>query len=344
MSDHVKAAPSALAIQDDQTTFTPAQVAVLRHIGVEGASPEDLEIFFHECRRTGLDPFAKQIHMIGRPSRIRRPDGVEAWGKKYTIQTGIDGFRLIGHREADRRGEHIEVPGHEWLNNDGRWIPAWSKGWGMPIAARAVIVRNGHPFVAVAMFDEYAQTKKDNSLTSMWAQRPAGQLAKCAEALAWRMAYPHGLAGIRSDEEMGQADDPVPVASRAGAPRAGMAVLRERATQTPAVDDPGVVVGETAETGEMITDAQRRTLFVMFGDAGFTTDARTLEGRTARLDYMSQVTGRVVESTNELTKREASRIVDALRSDAAQLARTRLEETESADVTVGPEMVEDAAG
>ena len=83
---------------------------------------------------------------------------------------------------------------------------------------------------------------------------------------------------------------------------------------------------------------------MMFGDAGFTTAARTLEGRTARLDYMSQVTGRVVESTHELTKREASRIVDALRSDAAQLARTRLEETESADVTVGPEMVEDAAG
>ena len=46
----------------------------------------------------------------------------------------------------------------------------------------------------------------------MWAQRPAGQIAKCAESLAWRMAFPQDLARIYTEEEMSQADNP-PVSS-----------------------------------------------------------------------------------------------------------------------------------
>ena len=37
------------------------------------------------------------------------------------------------------------------------------------------------------------------------------------------------------------------------------------------------------------------------------------------LTYMSQVVGRAVESTNDLTRAEASRILDALRADAADI-------------------------
>ena len=184
-----------LTIRDDQTGWDEKQVAALRHLGLEKASPADLAVFFHVVKRSGLDPFARQIYMIQR-------------GGKWVIQTGIDGFRLIGRRAANRAGHKVAVHAPQWAHPEGGWRDVWSTAWGMPLAARVTIDRDGDPFTAVAMFDEYRQTKSDGSLVSMWANRPAGQIAKCAEALAWRMAFPQDLAGVYADEEMQQADNP----------------------------------------------------------------------------------------------------------------------------------------
>ncbi|MDN6659578.1 MAG: recombinase RecT, partial [Acidipropionibacterium jensenii] len=76
-----------LTIAEDQIAFTTQQEAALRHAGVN-APAADLAVFFHQCKRTGLDPFARQIYMIARQG-------------KQTIQTGIDGFRLIARRATD---------------------------------------------------------------------------------------------------------------------------------------------------------------------------------------------------------------------------------------------------
>jgi hypothetical protein len=70
---------SDLAIEADQSFWSDKQVAALRQLGVGDAGNADLAVFFHQAKRTGLDPFAKQIYMIGRWSRE---------GTKYTIQTG----------------------------------------------------------------------------------------------------------------------------------------------------------------------------------------------------------------------------------------------------------------
>lgn len=199
----IRQAPPAttLAIAESQTQFSDQQVTMLRHIGLEKAGEADLGVFFHQCKRTGLDPFARQIYMIERWSRE---------GSKFTIQTGIDGFRLIGRRAADRSKQPISVKPPQWAHTDGSWRDIWVEAWGKPVAARVTIERGGQPFTAVALFDEYKQTKRDGGLTQMWAQRPAGQIAKCAEALAWRMGFPQDLAGLYTDDEMGQADNTPP--------------------------------------------------------------------------------------------------------------------------------------
>lgn len=291
---------SALALSADQDYWNDKQLAALRHMGVENAHGGDLAVFHHVCQRTGLDPFARQIHMIGRNSKNQRTN---EWETKYTIQTGIDGFRLIGRRAADRAHETISVEAPQWAHEDGSWRDVWMPKWGLPIAARVLLRRNGEPFTAVALFDEYKQTKRDGGLTSMWAQRPAGQLAKCAEALAWRMAFPQDLSGIYADEEMGQADRPerheVPAVGGSAADRMG-AVL---GTVVPPDEPDSEPVDESAP--DSVTSSQIKKLGASMRDAGLTD-------RSAALAYVAKIIGREVGSRNELTKDEASRVIDAL--------------------------------
>ena len=59
-------------------------------------------------------------------------------------------------------------------------------------------------------------------------------------------------------------------------------------------------------------------MFAAFTEAGFGSDARSAEGRAARLGYIGQVLGRDVDSTGDLTKAEASTVLEALASDAQE--------------------------
>lgn len=183
---------STLTLASDQDWWSDKQLAALRQLGVDRASNGDLAVFMHVAQRTGLDPFARQIYLIERQG-------------KQTIQTGIDGFRLVARRAVDRAGESLSIGASEWCGEDGAWRDVWLSS-DPPAAARVVVRRAGQEFPGTALYREYVQTKRDGALTAMWAARPAGQLAKCAEALALRKAFPLDLAGIYSDDEMGQAD------------------------------------------------------------------------------------------------------------------------------------------
>lgn len=306
---HGQQPATALTISDDQSTFTPQQVDVLRHMGVEGASDGDLAVFFHVVKRTGLDPFARQIHMIGRNTKNPRTD---RWETKYTIQTGIDGFRLIGRRAANASHETISISAPEWAHEDGSWRPIWSSKWGHPVGARVVLHRNGSPFTAVAIFDEYKQTKRDGGLTSMWSQRPAGQIAKCAEALAWRMAFPQDLAGVYVEEEMQQSDrDEAPAAQgseRSGTARLRSAVPTAAAPAAEVIEDAEVVDGPPADP---ITRPQSAKLHALLKENG-------ADNRDAGLAIVSALVGRAVASTKDLTKAEASNVIDQLEQDKAR--------------------------
>ncbi|MBU8834441.1 recombinase RecT, partial [Mycolicibacterium goodii] len=151
-----------------------------------------------------------------------RADGsrykVERFVTKYTIQTGIDGYRKNGREAAKAYGDVLAFDG-PWftgeddfhVTDDGEVIQHWRKVWpngNPPHAARYVVYRNGEPFEGIAHFDEFVQTnaiyegsgnqrrKVGEEPNSMWAKMPRNQIAKCAEALAWRRAYPDDFAGL----------------------------------------------------------------------------------------------------------------------------------------------------
>ncbi|MGC9539962.1 recombinase RecT [Streptomyces sp. UG1] len=192
-----------LAIREDQKAFEDQQLRALRAAfpDLAEASPAQLGIFFHYCKASGLDPFGRQIYMIKRKSR-----GEIRW----TIQTGIDGYRLIARRAADRAGQSITYEDFVWYDGDGGEHLVWLRDE-PPAACRVVVWRGDSRFPAVAHWREYAPKvwdyeAQEYKLGGLWPQMPASQLSKVAEALALRRACPADLSGLHVDEEMHAAD------------------------------------------------------------------------------------------------------------------------------------------
>ena len=192
---------TALALRDDQTQWDKQQLAVLHQTGIdEDVTDAELAAFLHECQRRKLDPFSRQIYLIGRKDKSK--------GRKvYRSQTSIDGFRLIARRAADKSGIDYSYEDTIWYDASGGRHEIWLSAE-MPAGAKVVVIRNGSRFDAVARFSAYVQTDWNGNPTRMWQSMPDVMVAKCAEALALRKAFPEDLGGIYTEEEMAQADNP----------------------------------------------------------------------------------------------------------------------------------------
>lgn len=157
-------------------------------------SDEDLMLFLYTCKRTGLDPLVNQIYAVFRwDSRLGK--------EKMTIQTGIDGMRLIAQRTGEYAGQ-----------DDASYLPE-DESSQVPIKATVTVYKamGGArvPFTATARWAEYIQLDKQGKPMGLWGKMPYLMLAKCAEALALRKAFPNELSGIYAREEMGQADNSI---------------------------------------------------------------------------------------------------------------------------------------
>lgn len=180
------------AVATQALHFTESQIDTIRRTIAPGVNDSELHLFVEYCKRTGLDPFSRQIYAL----RV---------GGKMSIQTSIDGFRVI----AERAGDYAGQDGPYWCGNDGKWTDVWLSNE-MPAAAKVGILRRsfGSPLYAVAHWGEYAQGN-----SPMWKKMPALMLAKVAEALALRKAFPNDLSGLYTSEEMtgaGATSEPAP--------------------------------------------------------------------------------------------------------------------------------------
>lgn len=189
--------------------LTPERIELLKRTVCRGASDDEFALFVSVANRAGLDPFSRQIHAVRR-------------GNAMTIQTGIDGYRLIAQRSGQYAGQDDIV----YDTEDGAH----------PNTARCTVYRfsNGQRVgtTKTARWREYAQESGP-----MWRKMPWCMLGKCAEALALRAAFPQELSGLYTSEEMDQADAPPPPASR---PQRKQAPIAERIRKpaAPVVDSP----------------------------------------------------------------------------------------------------------
>lgn len=302
---------SELAIRGDQEGFTPKQIAALQQLGVKDASNADLAVFFHQAARSQLDPFARQIYMIGRKQSIYDPETRQkVWETKQTIQTAIDGYRVIAHRAARRDGVQLAEPEILWCGQDGVWHDVWIPD-GPPIAAKATVLRDGAPFVAVAKFSEYCQYSSGNDPkpSGQWGKMPANQIAKCAEALALRKAFPQDLSGLYTEDEMAQADGEVVVAQ----------------------------AEEPQETSEEHDRSRQRRMFALFRDVG-------LDTKEAQLAFVQGTLKRDMASRADMTPDEVEAVIADLEAEQRRQHRAEPVDAEAVEGPMVPSGVNAETG
>ena len=177
---------SALVKSDDYST---KEVQIIKETYFKGATNEELVFFLHVCKKTGLDPLMKQVYPVKRwDSKLKK--------EVMTIQTSIDGYRLI----AERTGKYI--PGREptfTYDNSGKLRSATA--YIKKLAADG----SWHEVAATAFYDEYVQLTKEGNPTQFWQKMAHNQLAKCAESLVLRRSFPCETSSVYTKEEMSQA-------------------------------------------------------------------------------------------------------------------------------------------
>lgn len=214
-----------------------AQNAMARSTIGRELNDEEWAVFVAFCESKNLDPVAG--HVIPQ---------VRVWNgnRKVTHITTIDAFRLC----ASRSGEYEGQVGPHWCAEDGVWRDSWLLK-DAPSAARVGVLRKNfrEPLFAVARYESYRQNSKDGKPTKTWGGMPEVMLAKCAEALALRRAFPAELGGLYERSEMDQADNPSD-----DAPKASRSKKAERS-----LSDLGGSVETPPSTGDAVAGALATT-------------------------------------------------------------------------------------
>jgi phage recombination protein Bet len=188
--------PAALALRQ---TYSNEEIALMKQTVAAGTTDTEFAWFLYVAKQRALNPLTRQIHCVKR-KKWSKDDQTGQWVSEdvMTIQTGIDGYRLIAARAGVIPTEDPPL----W-EGEGEaefrctvYVKKWAHGgW--------------HRVAGVAYYTEFVQLKKDGNKwvpNSMWQKMPHSQLAKCAEALADRRAAPEGYGDIYVDEEMEHLD------------------------------------------------------------------------------------------------------------------------------------------
>lgn len=171
-------------------------ISVLQSSLYPGSSKESVRMVLGYCKAQGLDPLQKPAHIVPMWDKTSKQ-------MRDVIMPGIGLYRTQAARSGALAG--ISEPEFgpiltEDLGGYNITYPEWCK----------VTVSRAMPTGQIAQFtarefwiENYAVAGRDSiAPNAMWKKRPRGQLAKCAQAQALRMAFPEMTGSQPTAEEM----------------------------------------------------------------------------------------------------------------------------------------------
>lgn len=168
-----------------------------------GAKVASVNAVLDYCAAARLNVMLKPVHIV--PMSVKLQTGKYEY--RDVVMPGINHYRT----QASRTREYVG-------KSEPEWGPTVTKQWGdfkldVPEWCKITVKRliNGikADFTAVEYWDENYATKGRDSNTpnAMWQKRPRGQLHKCTEAQALRMAFPELISDVTAEEMEGKTID-----------------------------------------------------------------------------------------------------------------------------------------
>lgn len=155
---------------------------------------QEIVMFMGMCKANKLNPFNKDAYLIkygNQPATMVVSKDV--FFKRAIDNPNYDGMKsgliILKDDNIEKREGHIYIKGRETIL--GAWCEVFRKDW-------------EHSLYQEVNFSEYAGYKKDGTLNSQWATRPAVMITKVAESTALRKAFTETLQGLYIAEEISE--------------------------------------------------------------------------------------------------------------------------------------------
>ena len=152
---------------------------------------QEFKFFTELCKARGLNPFLKEVYCIkygNQPAQI--VVGKDAIIKRAVLNPEFDGLEsgviVMKDDEIIERKGCFVAPNESLV---GGWAKVYRKNW-------------THPTYCSVGFEESASHKKDGSLNSMWASKPATMVEKVAKVRALRETFIENLAGLYDEDKV----------------------------------------------------------------------------------------------------------------------------------------------
>lgn len=166
----------------------------------QNVTDQEVMMFLTLCKYQHLNPFLREAYLV------------KYGTSPATIVTGKDTFTKRANRNPNYKGKQAGIIVQDTQTGEVEYregtfrLPTESivGGWAK------IFIEGKEAEYNTVSFDEYAGRKRDGSLNSQWASKPATMIRKVAVVQALREAFPDEFGAMYSPEEMGDVNEVIP--------------------------------------------------------------------------------------------------------------------------------------